>query len=360
MLAMAKIQTLGKVDRLIVGGFFVVMLCAIATPLLAQGRANAPNAFERTDDDREGALDSYDNTTTTDLLALTKLLQQEIYINQMKSTLIEFRLEYGDRIDLTTVYYPSGQELIPGHVFSPKGMDKNKKHPAVVMVHGGFHQSFDSTWFGMVDLLVSEGYVVMFPEYRGSKGYGSSIYQNDYGTTDAADVIAAGEYMKSLSHINSNRLGIIGQSRGGMITLLAIERAPKLFSAAVDIVGLTDFVAYMSYKPAYRRLEIAEDNPSFGGQLPDKNLPAYINASPINFVDDIESPLLVLATTGDKIVPVSIHTGRLIDALESKGKTFDSKIYENAPGGHGFMRAESKERRDADKRILDWFYRHLN
>ena len=97
-------------------------------PAFAQNGAHAPNAFGRTDDQREGALDSYDNTTTNDVLALVKLLQQEVYINQQKSTMLEFRLAYGDRIDLKSVFYPSGSELIPGHIFTPKAAQPNKKN----------------------------------------------------------------------------------------------------------------------------------------------------------------------------------------------------------------------------------------
>jgi dipeptidyl aminopeptidase/acylaminoacyl peptidase len=212
----------------------------------------------------------------------------------------------------------------------------------------------------LIEAVVDAGYIVLFPEYRGSRGYGDAIYQNDYGRTDVADVLAAGRYAATRPDIDPARIGILGQSRGGMVTLLAIERAPKEFKAAVDIVGLTDFVAYMSYKPDYRRKEIAETNPGFNGKLPHENLPAYIDVSPINFVDRIEAPVLVLATTSDKIVPYSLHTGRLIDALKANDKTYEVKIYDNAPGGHVFMKGTTPERDDALRRVVAWFDRWLD
>ncbi|MGI8745870.1 MAG: prolyl oligopeptidase family serine peptidase [Bryobacteraceae bacterium] len=70
--------------------------------------------------------------------------------------------------------------------------------------------------------------MVIFPDYRGSSGYGTNHYQNAYGTTDVADVIAAGQYLAKRDYVDPNRMGIVGHSRGGMVTLLATERAPHL------------------------------------------------------------------------------------------------------------------------------------
>jgi dipeptidyl aminopeptidase/acylaminoacyl peptidase len=142
-----------------------------------------------------------------------------------------------------------------------------------------------------------------------------------------------------------------------MIILLAIERAPKKFRAAVDVVGLTDFVAYMSYKPEYRRQDVAK-TPRFGG-TPFENLPAYIEASPLAHVDKIETPLLILATTFDSTVPVQLHTERLIDALKARGKDFEAKIYDRAPGGHGFSQGDSEPSRDSAARIFAFLKKHL-
>jgi len=342
----------------------IALLALLATapesqPPVEDGRG-AASSFSRNADTREGALDSFTNTGTDDTAALLKHLQQEIYATQQLAILAQFRLDHADRIRLETVFVDSDGELIPTHVFTPAKAGSRARRPAVVMVHGGFHERLEPSWFPLVAAVVEAGYVVLFPEYRGSRGYGDAIYQNDYGNTDVADVLAAGRYAAARPDIDAARIGILGQSRGGMLTLLAIERSPKQFRAAVDIVGLTDFVAYMSYKPDYRRKEIAETNPGFEGKLPHENLPAYINVSPINFVEKIEAPVLVLATTGDKIVPHTLHTGRLIDALKANGKTYEAKIYEDAPGGHVFMKGATPERDDALRRIVAWFDRWLD
>lgn len=338
-------------------------LCLLAAPFAhadsSGSGAKVPSKFGRTADKREGALDSYVNYNTDDVPTKLELLMQEEFVTQQRVIQIQFELENQDLVKMDFIYFPSGEEIIPGYVFTPKNMDKTKRYPVIVMVHGGYHERFSWEWFKFVRLAIERGYVVMFPEYRGSRGYSSDYYTNDYGVTDTADVLASATYMKSKPFVDPNRVGVLGVSRGGMTTLLAIENEPKTFNAAVDIVGLADFVAYMAYKPDYRRLEVAQNNPSFGGKTPDKNLPAYMAVSPINNVDKIKAPLLVLATTGDKIAPLSLHSGRLIDVLKARGKLFDSHIYDNAPGGHTFIAADVPEAADAMERSFAWFDRYM-
>lgn len=308
---------------------------------------------------QEGKLDKYINEDAGDTATKLEVIQQALYEQEQEITLLTFLNQYGDHIRMERVLYPSsGSQLIPGYLFTSAKLDKNQRNRAMILVHGGFHEHLDWRFFGFIDAGISNGYVVFFPEYRGSRGYGENHYKNDYGVTDVADVLAAADYISTLSYIDPNRLGIVGHSRGGMVTLLAIERAPKRFKAAVDIAGLTDFLAYMAYKPDYRRSEVASEE-HFGGKLPFENLPAYMDISPLNGVDAIQSPLLVLATTSDKIVPLSLHSGRLVDALKARGKVFDYHVYNNAPGGHIFIFGSSEEQSDCFRRTFDWLNKYL-
>lgn len=311
---------------------------------------------------REGDLSTHINLDARDAETKLEIIQHELFAAQQQSVRIEFMLRYGNRVEMDFIDYPSGSDLIPGYVFRAKdsaGHIPAGRKPAIVLVHGGFHERLNSHWFRMVVELTEKGYLVIFPEYRGSRGYGENHYQNDYGVTDTADVLAAAAYLSRRPDVDPERLAIIGESRGGMVTLLAIEQEAKRFKAAVDIVGLTDFVAYMGYKPEYRRQEVARQSPSLGGKLPNENLAAYMAISPINAVDKIETPLLVLATTGDKIAPLTLHTGRLLDALKARDKVHEAKIYDNAPGGHVFMHGDQPERDDAMVRIFAWLERFM-
>lgn len=312
------------------------------------------------DDNAEGKLSTHINLDADDADTKLDILIHTLYAQEQRTIALQFRAEYGDRVDMKQVYFPTdNNSLIPGYIFTPRNLDPTKRHPAIVLVHGGFHERFNIEWFRFIDEAVAKGYVLIFPEYRGSRGYGDSHFKNEYGNTDVADVLAAANYFSAKEFVDSQRMGIYGTSRGGMVTLLAIEKQPQLFKAAIDVVGLTDFVAYMAYKPDYRRKEVAASE-TFGGKLPHENLAAYMAASPINNVDAIQTPLLVLATTGDQIAPVTLHTGRLLDALKARNKVFESHIYDNAPGGHVFTHGDTEEQRDAHRRMFDFFGRYLN
>ena len=172
------------------------------------------------------------------------------------------------------------------------------------------------------------------------------------------DVLSASEYFAKQEFVDPNRLAIVGHSRGGMVTLLAIEKAPKRFKAAVDVAGIADFIAFMGYKDEWRREEVASEA-HFKGKLPSENLPAYLEISPMTHVDDIQTPLFIAGTTSDKTVPFSLHSGRLIDALKARGRPPEVKLYDNAPGGHIFLFGDSDERRDLFQRIFSFLDRHL-
>ena len=299
------------------------------------------------------------NQEAKDVQTKLELLQQEVYQDEQQLTFLSFLYQYQDRIQIRRSLFPSGKVLVPGYIFSPKQIDRNKKYPGLVLVHGAFHGRLDWRFFDLIDYAVGKGYVVMFPEYRGSSGYGDVHYKNNYGTTDVADVLASADYLvKSTPYVDPNRLGIYGHSRGGMVTLLSIERAPTRFKAAVDVAGLADFVAFMAYKPDFRRLETAND-PVFGGKLPSENLAAYMEVSPINYVEQIQAPLFVAATTGDRTVPLTLHSGRLIDALKAHNKVHEVKIYDHAPGDHIFLFGDSDERRDLFERTFAFLARYL-
>jgi dipeptidyl aminopeptidase/acylaminoacyl peptidase len=308
---------------------------------------------------REGDLQTFINPEATDLNAKLEVLQQSLYEVNQKLTNLTFMQRYGERIRMERVMYPNSDHgLTPGYVFTPARAEKEKRYPGLVAVHGGYHFSLDEEFFGFIERAVAEGYVLIFPEYRGSRGYGAEHYKaQDYGGKDVTDVLDAADYLVSRPAVDPARLGIMGRSRGAMIALLAIERSPKKFRAAVDVVGITDFVAYMSYKPEYRRQDVAK-TPRFGG-MPFENLPAYMEASPLTHVDKIETPLLIHATTFDRTVPVQLHTERLIDALKARGKDFEAKIYDRAPGGHGFSQGDTEPSRDSANRIFAFLAKHL-
>lgn len=313
----------------------------------------------------EGRLDASVDTEAGDVQTRLEAMRHDQYAIQQQLYALQFNQSYGDRVRMQQLLYPNRDgDITPAYIFTARNQPETgtpaRSKPGLVIVHGGYHGNLDNNMFVLIANAVERGYVVIFPEYRGSRGYGKAHYDAvDFGGKEVDDVVAAGEHLlKTHAEVDPARLGIYGRSKGSMITLLAIERFPKMFSAAVHNVGLADMVAYMAYKPAFRGDDIAKQ-PRFGGKGPSEDLVPYIDVSPINHVDLIETPVLVQSTTGDRTAPVQLHAGRLIDALKARGKVFESKIYDMAPGGHLFAQADSDAARDAQAAVFDFLGRYL-
>jgi dipeptidyl aminopeptidase/acylaminoacyl peptidase len=329
---------------------------AAASPVWA-----APPAAPAPAKSKEGALGLSIDTESADASVQLKALQQEVFVTETMLALVLFRQQYGERITAERVNIPTvdaGYE--PAYVFRPKGAPAGKALPGLVVVHGSYHGSFGPDNFGLIARAVAEGYCVIFPEYRGSRGYGQEQYDAiDFGGKEVDDAVAAADYLAERGLAPRERTAIYGRSKGGMVALLAIERFPTRFKAAVDVVGIADMVAYMAYKPGFRGADVARQ-PMFHGKTIAQDAGPYIEVSPLNHVKDIQTPLLVEATTGDKTAPVQLHGGRLIELLRSYGKTFESRIYDQAPGGHVFSEVDSPQARESEDRVFDFLRRRMN
>ncbi len=299
------------------------------------------------------------NQEASDVATKLALIEGEVQATQQEAMYSNLLRQYDAQMSIRRIEYASGTDLVPAYVFAPRSLDPGKRYPGLIVVHGGWHSRLDWHFFDLLAYAVGKGYVVMFPEYHSSSGYGETNHKSNFGNTDIADVLAAADYLgNSVPGVDPARLGIYGHSRGGMLTLMAIERAPTKFKAAVDVAGLTDLIAFMAYKPDWRRAETASE-PYFGGKLPSENLGPYVELSPLNHVDEIQAPLFIAATTGDKTVPLTLHTGRLIDALKARNKVFESKIYDKAPGDHLFLFGDTPERKDLFERSFAFLGKYL-
>ncbi|MBL8211807.1 MAG: prolyl oligopeptidase family serine peptidase [Bryobacterales bacterium] len=163
--------------------------------------------------------------------------------------------------------------------FIPRTLDKSKKHPLLVYVHGGVHSDFKSggsgNSAGIVRELITQGYVIVAPEYRGSTGYNRGYYDAiDYGGTKNDDVFASREWMlERYSFLDPKKVGILGWSH--------------IFSACSHI-----------------------------GKTVDEDIGEYLRRSPYTHAAKLATPLL----TNDEDVNV-LEVRRLIDALKAAGKT---------------------------------------
>jgi dipeptidyl aminopeptidase/acylaminoacyl peptidase len=258
----------------------------------------------------------------------------------------------GDVADIDKVYLPTvpnpheeptygiANERHPfkmwSYAFIPKGLDRGKKHPLLMLPHGGVHSDFGTYYTHIIRELMAEGYVVVAPEYRGSTGYGKEYHDAiDYGGLETDDVVAARDWaLEVLEFADPRRVGILGWSHGGLIALMAVFDHPEKFGVAYAGVPVSDLVARMGYQTQdYRELYSAD----------------YHVGKTAN--EDVEE-------TNDRDVHV-LEVEHLIAQLKAADKEFQYKVYQDIPGGHSFNRMDTAAARESRREIYEFLARYL-
>jgi dipeptidyl aminopeptidase/acylaminoacyl peptidase len=277
-------------------------------------------------------------------------------------------------MDFQKVKYRSsvGDMDIPAYLFQPLQKRGPAGHAAMIWVHGGVHGNWGINMFPFVKEAVERGYVIICPEYRGSTGYGEAHHMAiDYGGFEIDDVRSAVDYLETLPHVDRDRLGMMGWSHGGYITLLSVFKDKHPFKAAAAMVPVTNLVFRLSYKgPGYQRQFSTQ--PRIQG-LPFEKRDLYIERSPLYHVDQLQVPLLVHVATNDTDVNF-VEDQQIVDALRSrKPDLAETKVYVDpvpgpASGGHTFNRRvnletlerdDSPDQRDSWNRVWTFFEWHL-
>ena len=244
------------------------------------------------------------------------------------------------------------------YVFIPKNLDPNKKYPLMVLPHGGVHANFDTYYTHIIRELMYQGYIVVSAEYRGSTGYGEAAYNNiDYGGLEVDDSQASCEYMiENYDFVDKSRVGIMGWSHGGLITLMSIFDHPDTYKVAFAGVPVSDLVMRMGYYDTeYRDLYSA---PNHIGKTANQNIEEYKRRSPVWSVAKLKTPLLIHTNTSDDDVNV-VEVEHLIQALTFEKKDFQYEIFKDAPGGHSFDRIDIKNARQIRLKIYKFMNEQL-
>ena len=249
--------------------------------------------------------------------------------------------------------------IIRAYTFIPKKIDKSKKHPLLVFAHQGVHANFDTRDLHVVRELLEQGYSIVAPDYRGSTGYGRPFYEQiDYGGREVDDVYLGMKWMlETYDFLDPKRVGMIGWSHGGFITLMNIFEHPDAFAVAYAGVPVSDLITRLGYEPeTYRGLYSA---PYHIGKTVRDDIAEYRKRSPVTHVKKLNTPLLIHGNTNDEDVNI-MEIEHLVDSLKAEGKKFEYKIYENAPGGHYFNRTETKMAKESRREIYKFLAGYLH
>jgi dipeptidyl aminopeptidase/acylaminoacyl peptidase len=247
-------------------------------------------------------------------------------------------------VEPTLVRYPSfdldreAPRQIPAFIYQPEG---NGPFPVIIYIHGGpesqYRPSFSSSFQSWVAEL---GAAVIAPNVRGSFGYGNYYLSLDDGMKreDAVkDIGALLDWVATQPQLDASRVAVYGGSYGGYMVLAAAVHYSDRLKAAVDVVGISNFVTFLEntqdYRRDLRRLEYGDER--------DPEMRAFLQSiSPLTHVDRINVPMLVVQGQNDPRVPVT-ESEQIVAALRRRGQPV---WYMNALNeGHGYDRKENRD-----------------
>ena len=361
---MTRNRFLSAIGRALVAAGLGALASVLPTPAPAQQRpAGQPGQRQQ---NRPRQIVKMDSTRAADLYVSTKLEDhpQADFDAQIRAKARTDSI-YGARsrgvMEFRKITYKSTADgmMIPAYLFAPLTKRGARGHAAMVWVHGGVHGDWGTSMFPFVKEAVERGYVVVTPDYRGSTGHGAAHYNAiDYGGKELDDVQSAVEYLKTLSYVDQDRLGIMGWSHGGFITAHLLFRGETPFKAGAAIVPVTNLVFRLGYKgPGYQR--------SFSthiGGLPHEKQEEYIKRSPLYHVENLKVPILVHVATNDEDVNY-VEDQQLVWKLRAlKPDLAETKVYVDpapwgASVGHAFSRRvdpQTLERVDSPEQIDSW------
>ena len=244
------------------------------------------------------------------------------------------------------------------YVFIPKTVDTNKKYPLIVLPHSGIHSNFSTYHTHIIRELMAQEYIVVSAEYRGSTGYGKATYENiDYGGRENDDVLESRNYMiENYGIVDENRVGVMGWSHGGMIALMQILQHSDLYQCAFAGVPVSDLENRLaSHKKYYSDYFTASYHI---GESIEENPEEYKRRSPTTYAKNLQKPLMIYTNTNDNDVYVE-EVELMIETLKQHDKDFTYKIFQDASGGHGFDRIDSKEATDIRFTIYEFMAQYL-
>lgn len=239
--------------------------------------------------------------------------------------------------------------VIPAFVYKPK---KPGPYPVVIAIHGGPESQAKPRFSTRIQTMVDKlGAAVIAPNVRGSSGYGKSYLALDNGylrEDSVKDIGALLNYIETQSDLDESKVAVMGGSYGGYMVLASAVKYSHRLKAAIDIVGISNFVTFLKNTKSYRRdLRRVE----YGDERDPKMRDFLENISPNNHVDKISVPLLIVQGENDPRVPVSEAT-QMVKALRGKNQEV---WYMNALNeGHGFRK---KENRDVYQQVVLMFLR---
>lgn len=232
---------------------------------------------------------------------------------------------------------------IPAIYYKPLTATKKTKVPALVWVHGGPGGQTMAYYNPFIQYLVNHGYAVLGVNNRGSSGYGKTFYQMDdrnHGDKDLKDCIWGKKWLQAQSYIDPDKIGIIGGSYGGFMTMAAMTLTPDEFRVGVNLFGVTNWLRTLKSIPPWWASFRDALYTEMGDPFTADSVRLY-DISPLFHGQNVKNPVMVLQGANDPRV-LQIESDEMVEAIRAAGVPVEYVIFPDE--GHGFMKKENEIR----------------
>lgn len=262
-----------------------------------------------------------------------------------------------DLVTAKVVRYKSFDGIeIPAIYYLPHQASEDNKVPAMVWVHGGPGGQTRQNFSSLIQYMVNQGYAVLAVNNRGSSGYGKTFYQMDdknHGEKDLQDCVEGKNWLATQPEIDGDKIGIIGGSYGGYMTMAALTYTPEEFDVGVNLFGVTNWMRTLKSIPPYwesfrEALYKELGDPFSADSVRLKRI------SPLFHTDKVTKPLIVLQGAQDPRV-LQVESDEIVDGVRKNGVPVEYVLFEDE--GHGFIKKENQI--EAYSKIIEFLDVHL-
>ncbi|MCU1243406.1 MAG: peptidase prolyl oligopeptidase [Candidatus Acidoferrum typicum] len=229
---------------------------------------------------------------------------------------------------------------ISGFLYKPPAKFSGKR-PVLVVIHGGPEGQTQPTFLGRSNYYLNElGIALIYPNVRGSTGYGKTFSELDNGfkrEDTYKDINALFDWIGTRPDLDAERIAVTGGSYGGHMTLAVSTFYSHRIRCSVDIVGMSNLVTFLEHTEAYRRdLRRVE----YGDERDPKMREFLEKIAPMNNIEKTKKPMFVIAGKNDPRVPVS-ESQQIADALKKQGTPVWLLIAKDE--GHGYRKKANQD-----------------
>ena len=263
-------------------------------------------------------------------------------------------------LDLSKISIPTAHSFlardsirIHGLLYSPEDLSLNT--PLILKVHGGPTEQARPNYDGLTQFLVAKGFSVFDLNFRGSSGYGKTyIRANNHRKreNDLYDLEDAVNYLVNNQICNPDKIAVMGQSYGGYLTMAAMTRLPEVFSCGVALRGVSNWITALEDASPFLK---ASDRLEYGNINDSEDRAFFKMLSPIYYIDQVKSPMMVIHGANDTRVPVT-ESDRFVEGIRNNGGEVEYIRFSDE--GHGILKMEN--RIIAFVRIAEFLESNLN